>query len=236
MATKIFSRFLPPTTGEPSIYETLRQHDELDHSDVEERAGMAVDENDLGEQFHDHEPHGTDADPKLQAAPAKNREATGSNPPRPWHFSQNRRRTQKAKETEMEELDDEVPQSLLIEGDQDPTSDAAKHQRMQSPPVLGPTDRGVRAKWQAAQQQQRLYQDAISPHDRSGARGSSSLRATMMDPKEKALWMWANVENLDNFLAEVYEYYTGNGIWSITLTRMLNLMSVSHSLMLLEMI
>ena len=227
MTSKLFSRFLPPKTGEPSIYETLRLHDELDHSDVEERAGMAADAENLGQQRHDHERHGSHANPEFQPAPSKNRETTRSTPPRTWQYAQNRRRTQHAKEAEMEELDDEVPQSLLIEGDQDHTSDAADHQRIQSPPILGPTNRGVKAKWQATQQQQRLYQDAISPQKRSGPRGSSSIRAATMDPKEKALWMWANVENLDNFLAEVYEYYTGNGIWSITLTRMLNLLSVA---------
>ena len=197
---------------------------------------MALGEENPGEQFHDHNLHGIDADPELQAAPSKSREVTGSIPPRLWHFSQDRRRTQQAKETEMEELDDEVPQSLLIEGDQDPTFDAAEHQRMHSPPVLGPTNRGVRAKWQATQQQQQLYQDTISTQKGSRPRANNSIRMTTMDPKEKALWMWANVENLDNFLAEVYEYYTGNGIWSITLTRMLNLMLVVCAAILLKII
>jgi autophagy-related protein 9 len=43
-------------------------------------------------------------------------------------------------------------------------------------------------------------------------------------PKDKAMWRWANVENLDNFLKEVYVYYLGNGIWCILLSRTLNLL------------
>ena len=226
MATNILSRFLPPATGEPSIYETLRQHDELDNSDIEERAGMAVDEGNLGTRFRDYDDDAT-AGPTIQTSPLKNKDPARPVSGRVRHKSQDRARTQQVKGTERDELDDEVPQSLLIEGEEDPTSNAAEHQKMQSsPPVLGPTNRGVRAKWRAIQQQQRLYQDVVPPQIGSRHPGKSG-RTTMMDPKEKALWMWTNVENLDNFLAEIYEYYTGNGIWSITLTRMLNLLLVS---------
>jgi autophagy-related protein 9 len=47
-----------------------------------------------------------------------------------------------------------------------------------------------------------------------------------VDPKKKAMWRWANVEDLDNFLKDVYTYFLGNGIWSILLTRVLNLLYV----------
>jgi autophagy-related protein 9 len=40
------------------------------------------------------------------------------------------------------------------------------------------------------------------------------------------MWRWANVEDLDNFLKDVYTYFLGNGIWSILLTRVLNLLYV----------
>ena len=46
------------------------------------------------------------------------------------------------------------------------------------------------------------------------------------DPKEKALWRWANVQNLDYFLLDVYDYFVGNGIWSILLNRVLSLLLV----------
>ena len=45
----------------------------------------------------------------------------------------------------------------------------------------------------------------------------------MADPKERALWLWAQVENLDQFLERVYVYYDNKGFWSITFGRILNL-------------
>jgi autophagy-related protein 9 len=45
-----------------------------------------------------------------------------------------------------------------------------------------------------------------------------------LDEYEKALWNWVNVYNLDAFLQEVYAYYEGNGIYSIALSRGLNLL------------
>ncbi|KAK9247987.1 autophagy protein Apg9-domain-containing protein [Lipomyces tetrasporus] len=52
-------------------------------------------------------------------------------------------------------------------------------------------------------------------------------RFGLNDPRERALWKWANVENLDNFLQEVYDYYLGNGIYSITLSRIINLATLA---------
>lgn len=49
-----------------------------------------------------------------------------------------------------------------------------------------------------------------------------------MGAKERALWRWVNVEDLDAFLQEVYMYYVGKGIWAIGLSRLLNLLYVSY--------
>ncbi|KAN0062741.1 autophagy protein atg9 [Thecaphora frezii] len=48
-----------------------------------------------------------------------------------------------------------------------------------------------------------------------------------LDPKQKALWMWANVDNLDAFLQEVYAYYLGKGVVCIALSRGLNLLTIA---------
>lgn len=48
-----------------------------------------------------------------------------------------------------------------------------------------------------------------------------------LDDYEKALWNWVNVYNLDAFLQEVYYYYEGKGIYSIALSRGLNLLLVT---------
>ncbi|WAQ88196.1 hypothetical protein PtA15_9A322 [Puccinia triticina] len=47
-----------------------------------------------------------------------------------------------------------------------------------------------------------------------------------LGPKEMALWRWVNVDDLDEFLQDVYSYYVGNGIWAIGLSRLSNLMTV----------
>ncbi len=47
-----------------------------------------------------------------------------------------------------------------------------------------------------------------------------------LDNYERALWNWVNVYNLDAFLQEAYYYYEGKGIYSIALSRGLNLLSV----------
>lgn len=45
-----------------------------------------------------------------------------------------------------------------------------------------------------------------------------------MTAKERALWRWVNVEDLDQFLDHVYRYYQGKGIWTIGLEKVLNLL------------
>ncbi|KAF9340433.1 autophagy protein atg9 [Linnemannia elongata] len=46
-----------------------------------------------------------------------------------------------------------------------------------------------------------------------------------MNAAELAMWKWVNVENLDNFLARVYNYYVGKGMYTILLERCLNLLT-----------
>lgn len=48
-------------------------------------------------------------------------------------------------------------------------------------------------------------------------------RVSTLSPKERALWKWANVENLDIFLQDVYRYYMGNGFTCIVLEKVLNI-------------
>ena len=228
MASNILSKFLPPAAGEPSVYETLRQHDELsDQSDLEERAGMTLDEENLGIGFHDDELDDALADATAtQAAPPKTSNTTRRGQGTSARKAQSRTRTlHAAGRINIDDLDDEVPQSLLIEDDQDPLPVLKTGQnRVMPPPVSGPSSRATRAKWQATQEQQRLHQDSILPQTRSKGKSRRGQPLGMMDPKDRAMWMWANVENLDNFLKDVYDYYVGNGIWCILLNRMLNLL------------
>ena len=209
------------------MYETLRQHDELsDQSDLEERAGMTLDEVNIGTGFHDYEPDAlTDATVNKIGSPRvrySSRQSQGS----AARKVQSRPRTpHAAARANMDDLDDEVPQSLLIEDNQDPTLlSRAEQDSVLPPPVSGPSSRATRAKWQATQEQQRLHQERVLPRAYSKENSGRGQPLGMMDPKDRAMWMWANVENLDNFLKDVYDYYIGNGIWCILLNRMLNLL------------
>ncbi len=226
MASNILSRFLPPAAGEPSIYETLAQReDESDQSDIEERVGISLDEENLGTGFHDYELDDALTDAAAsQAAPSKTRRTSRQNEERGSGGANDRNQASHSR-LNLEELDDEVPQSLLIEDGHDaPPVPAARQTQALPPPVPGPASRGTQARWQAVQAQQRLHQDTHPRQAQPRMQHHRGHPMSMMDPKERALWMWANVENLDNFLQDVYDYFLGNGIWSVLLSRLLNLL------------
>ncbi len=243
MASNLISRLLPPKTGSPSVYEALREHDQSsDASDIEERAGMALDEENLGSAFHDYDLDKALGDatesqigiesnaflhrsPSRQPSHGRSRPAmNGASVTRPRWMQKSRRNM------DVEEADDEVPASLLIEDEGDQAPLQAEHPPREAgrsppvPPVPGPSTREARAQWKAAQVQQRLYQDRHEGQAPRTRVSKGNLGLAIADPKEKALWRWANVENLDNFLKDVYDYFLGNGIWCIMLSRVLNLL------------
>jgi autophagy-related protein 9 len=240
MASNLLSRFLPPSAAPPSVYETIRQHDELsDTTDIEERAGLDLDDDGVGEGFEAYELEQAADDGNRGAAdsmaflkksgPQQQRERSFSglrsvSRPR-WLVSSTRL-------AEADEEDDEVPASLLIEGGEEaaipmiggdrPPRTAGGPSDM--PPIPGPVTRETRAHWEATQTQQRLHADEQTQRSRTrrAPKGVAGLAA--IDPKVRAMWRWANVENLDNFLKDVYDYYLGHGIWCILLSRTLNLL------------
>ena len=225
MTSNMLSRLLPPAAGEPSVYETLRQHDEAsDLSDFENTAGMALDEENLGTGFHDYELDDALADAaSSEAAPSNKRNSGRGTAAKNVHSGTRGR--QSAHRGVLDDIDDEVPQSLLIEDD-DVVVPASRTRQSQGipPPVPGPATRGTRAKWQATQAQQRLHPEESLHHRQPKSSHRRGYTPGIMDSKERAMWMWANVENLDNFLKDVYDYFLGNGIWCILLNRFLNLL------------
>ncbi|KAF7311447.1 hypothetical protein MKEN_01047000 [Mycena kentingensis (nom. inval.)] len=64
------------------------------------------------------------------------------------------------------------------------------------------------------------------PESRSASTNPDRPYMRGLDAYERALWNWVNVYNLDAFLQEVYFYYEGKGIYSIALSRGLNLLTV----------
>ena len=239
MSSNILSRFLPPTDS-PSVYEAIREHDAgSDSSDVEERAGLA---HGVGhrEHFSDGEEALADATRSETSSPSAGLlgpKAAGKAADRHGSPSHTRRRkpsrprwmTQPSPPGyELDDRDEDVPLSLLVEGHDDeelksrlpppphsmpsrsrtpspppPQNDRPHRQTRQTQPIPGISSTHAVARWFIAQQH-------------------PSLSNT--DPKKKAMWRWANVENLDNFLKDVYTYFLGNGFWSILLSRTLNLL------------
>ena len=214
--------------GEPSIYETLRQDEESsDHSDLEERAGMALDEENLGTAFQDHELDDVLADAATTLpSPFRAGSASRGKVRHKPQNSEGRLRTPGVKSVGVpEEHDDDVPSSLLFEGNQE--VDVGFQNNGQSglpPPMQGPPSRGSRAKWKATQEQQKLYENPRDQKVRGGHPVHQLPSKANVNPSEQAMWRWANVQNLDNFLNDVYEYFLGNGIWCILLGRGLNLL------------
>lgn len=45
----------------------------------------------------------------------------------------------------------------------------------------------------------------------------------VIPPKERALYLWANITNMDEFLNDVYYYYRGKGLLNIVLSRIVDL-------------
>lgn len=196
-------------------------------SDIEERAGMALDEDNLGGGFQDYEldealvneiaspttisREGSSS--RIDSRPAKSNHATAT------------RSKRSLRKPLLDDFNDDVPQSLLFEGDEDEVTEAGKGRTSEAPPpVPGPATPDTHAKWQKAREQQRLHpvQESRLPEPRHIPRRPRS--SAMVHPKEQAMWRWTNVENLDNFLKDVYDYFLGNGIKCILLGRVLNLL------------
>lgn len=122
-----------------------------------------------------------------------------------------------------EEPNDEVPRSLLVE-DQRSRENGDRQAFYES---FDPTQEEVMDNMERG----------ISPPNRGGSRTPDpTVWLGLVDPKERAMWKWANVENLDVFLQQVpsksffvanyqkvYDYYIGKGIYCIMLARFLNL-------------
>ena len=238
-SSNILSRFLPP--GSASVYEAIRQHDaESNVSDVEERAGIAFND-DPQDHFSDHELEEALADARESSSPSPSSPFLSHDDPSPRQrpggaASGHRRRwlQESPPGVETDDRDDDVPPSLLIEGQEEADHLNARpppglRNRSDSrPPVPGPSTRQNRAHWETARAQQPLHPISRGPPPPKRWTVGQHPNLAAVDPKEKAMWRWANVENLDNFLKDVYEYYMGNGIWSIMLSRALNLLYVSQ--------
>jgi autophagy-related protein 9 len=241
MAPGLLSRFLPTNNMAPSIYEDLRGRDGMsDQEDVEERAAMAVDEENLGGHYQDYDLDqadlfdGTDS----QITTESTAFLTQQQARRPSNKSTSRgRKTKESPKSKwlsrsprllQDDGDDDVPASLLIEeemeaGPSHPPHEIPSKRSRKQPPTSDHHTRDVQAQWEKTKARQRLHPEENARKPVKTTPRSGIFTGT---PQEQAMWFWINVTNLDNFMRDVYHYYTGHGIWCICLDRSLSLLYV----------
>lgn len=219
MTSRLLSQIFNQNSA--SIYETLRQNDALENSDsdtddLEERAGMQPSDN--GPE-HGEEGVGDDDESTFELrhqppAPASSSFLTQSTQ-RPFFSTVSRSRGNRYAPPRFRDEDaednDEVPASLLFEagglkagGSGRPGRGGGSDPGKISGGGPGPVTEAARKRtleehqWAAATAQ---------IHERRGEQEVKEIRRQarlgLIDPKERALWKWANVENLDNFLNDV---------------------------------
>lgn len=244
MSSNILSRFLPPTDS-PSVYEAIREHDiGSDSSDIEDRAGMVAEDIHQG-PFNDRELEDVLADAQESQISNPSAALLGERPPQkvtdrfgPPSVSRLRKpsrprwmRRQSPSAYELDDHDEDVPQSLLVEGNDEeelrsrlppPPQSMPSRSRTPSP---HPSPQPHQPHWDESRVQQHAETQSGIPVARWFTTQQHPSLA-YIDPKKKSMWRWANVEDLDNFLKDVYIYFLGNGFWSILLSRALNLLYV----------
>ena len=236
MPSNILARLIPESS--PSIYEAIRGEDETESLDLEQGGGggggggIALDEDNLGQNGLQM---GLEAD-QIESVehqigledPPSSSKAKGKSP---REKKARPRKSRKSRDNGSDEDNDDVPASLLIELDEpgNPSSSVAElHQAAYTDaiPIAGTATGAARAKWRTTQNQQRLYHDQTTRSPYSGRRSIPPNQTNvLLDPRERALWRWTNVQNLDNFLHDVYGYYQGKGMYSTLLSTTLGLLT-----------
>jgi autophagy-related protein 9 len=209
MASHGLSRWRPQDNPSASIYETIRQQDRDEESDdADEEAQLyAFDrEHDDGSITSTQPPLSPNQLRPVRMAGRFGRNVMPNSALRPKWMARGK------KLHDVEDLEDDVPASLLIEGDQlglgpgsislpPPPSSTAGAATGPAPP-MSPT-----------------------PHVQQSVHQLAPLGSA--DPRAVAMWRWANVVNLDNFLHDVYDYYSQHGFWSILLRRFFTLITAA---------
>lgn len=234
MASNLLSRLLPSASDEPFEPDRLPTHERRSTSS-DEHPGMDIDEENLEARFEAQDLE------NLLADAASSQMTTESTAFLPTNNNQkpqvgasaaarpsNWRQPAPSRPAPLYD-DDDVPESLLLEGGREPHAPKPSQQEPADtlpPPVPGPSTRQTQAQWETTRRHQRLHDEdrGATPAPRWGVLGRHGQFTA--DPREKALWRWVNVSDLDSFLVEVYSYYTNYGIYSILLRRLLTLLWV----------
>jgi autophagy-related protein 9 len=131
--------------------------------------------------------------------------------------SPSRKKQSKPFDDDEDDDEDQVPESLLLGA-----KSGKKRRRKPSKPsnssaIPGPDTTETRAQWETTQAQQQLHVEQPVAPIQPIVRRPIARSKFALDPKEKALWAWVNVDNLDFHLEWVYKYYEHHGIWSYLL-------------------
>ena len=216
MAPRIFDQ-LTSSRGTRSFYEELRNRD--DEVDIDEEAGLNVDEENFRHNFHDLDTEGlTAADSRITVDSApyipQARTAPGASRTR------NSRRQATKWSSNDEEVDNDVPASLLVEPNdanaRPPTTpyQASRQSRSSPQHPSGPSTAPARAEWEASIGQHMPHNTRL--FDRAPAWPRSLMSGVRSgSPRERAMWRWVNTTNLDSFMRDVYDYFQGGGLWCI---------------------
>ncbi|KAI2627512.1 APG9-domain-containing protein [Hypoxylon sp. NC1633] len=238
MPPNLFSR-LVPSGGNPSSYGRLG--DDQD-DDVGSKAGLALDEENLAHHFREDDldqANDLDLDESRVSTPRSPVATPSGNRRGPTRAG--RQDTRSRWLMAEDDGDNDVPASLLVEGPDPTTAKSSPHRANPQPARNTPrhgSNRRIQAQWETAQAQQRLHHDDEygSVPGRSQA-GTSTRRPRLTgSPRDKAMFRWANVSNLDVFIRDVYDYYLGAGIWCILLERFLHLLKVAFVATLLTLL
>lgn len=104
--------------------------------------------------------------------------------------------------------DNDVPQSLLLEPNDNPTASPIDDNHMRfHEDTTSRNSAGIR-------QRQMDHGDTSMPAS-SPYRSSQLPFSPSISKVDAARWRWVNVSNLDNFMRDVYDYFEGGGFWCI---------------------
>ena len=221
------SRLMSSNNPSASIYEQLRQQDDdSDDLDVEDNAGLldqSVNRRDgfITQAMDDSSPQANGRDRRFNSHAAARGQASRKDKSRTQ--TRSRRPGRHSKLLDVEEADDDVPASLLIDHnaqDIDPGS-------INLPPPPSVMSDGLLADVGPSGDHLRYRNSSQTPVPARPIKGIVGGNLATADPREKAMFRWANVIDLDNFLLEAYCYYMQHGFWSTLLARFFKLLTVA---------
>lgn len=216
MASNLFSK-LVSASQQRSFYEDFRARN--NDVDIENRAGFALDEENPHRVFEHNDLHSV----------SSTMENTRYIPT----TSDARQRTAAPWPTQEYDVDNDVPASLLVEhhaakeANNTKGKDARRSKPSKTAAIPGLSTRRHRRQWEAAKDQHRLHDDVLAGEPSRSRDEPRAVASTVVGTvKQKAEWRWANVNNLDRFMQDVYDYYRGNGFWCILVDRLLHLIEI----------